>query len=58
MTMSYRIGWRADGEQYIECLRCERKSFNKNDIEHKYCGKCGQHPLPAPNNTEIGNDAE
>lgn len=40
---TYRIGSNYNGEQYIECLRCERKSYYSPDIENKYCGKCGFH---------------
>jgi ribosomal protein L37E len=44
---THRIDHYPSGEEYIECLRCGLKSFNKNDIAQKYCGKCsGFHPLP------------
>ncbi|GAG05291.1 unnamed protein product, partial [marine sediment metagenome] len=26
------------GEKGIMCLTCNMISYNKNDIEHKYCG--------------------
>ena len=28
------------GTQYIECHTCNMRSFNPNDIKHKYCGNC------------------
>lgn len=38
---SYQLGETpVSGEPWILCLRCNRKSYNKNDIEQKYCGNC------------------
>jgi len=28
------------GSQYIECHTCHNRSFNPNDIKHKYCAHC------------------
>lgn len=30
----------------ITCPKCEKRSFNKNDIDSKYCGACGYHDAP------------
>ena len=30
------------GQKAIKCLICEMVSYNKNDIEQKYCGNCHQ----------------
>lgn len=35
----FRLG-EQDGTKYIECLTCNRKSFNPNDIREQYCGHC------------------
>jgi len=35
----------AEDGQSILCLNCERRSFNKNDIAHLFCGNCGHHPI-------------
>ncbi len=32
----------------IKCLRCERVSYNKNDIVKKFCGLCGYHDRISP----------
>ena len=24
----------------ITCLRCDMKSYNRNDVDHRYCGNC------------------
>lgn len=37
---SYRTGTDENGHQYIECSTCGRRSYNVNDIEHRYCGYC------------------
>ena len=26
---------------YIECLTCEKKSYNEYDIKYRYCPVCG-----------------
>lgn len=39
MYKTYRLGSK-DGQSYIECLTCRMRSFNPNDIQHKYCGRC------------------
>jgi hypothetical protein len=32
--------------KFIRCLVCKRRSYNPNDIEHRYCGSCHQyHPI-------------
>lgn len=38
--MNYFIGYSDTREQYIQCLTCNLKSYNKNDIKEKYCGHC------------------
>ena len=50
---TYTIDQYPSGEQYIHCHRCDRKSFNKNDIKNLYCGKCGAH---CPKNVEKLDD--
>ena len=32
----------------IKCLQCGRTSYNKNDIERKFCGLCGYHDRIEP----------
>ena len=27
-------------QEYFECPYCKSKSYNKNDIKERYCGKC------------------
>ena len=27
----------------IICLKCDKTSYSKGDIENLYCGKCGWH---------------
>lgn len=29
----------------IACPRCERVSWNRNDVEHGYCGNCHQYHI-------------
>jgi ribosomal protein L37E len=36
---TFRIGREACGA-FIWCLRCNRRSFNVNDIANLYCGFC------------------
>jgi hypothetical protein len=31
-----------DGNFSILCLCCGKRSFNTNDIEHRFCGYCGE----------------
>ena len=46
MAQSYEIGVaKTSGNQYIKCLRCNRESYNPNDIENKFCPKCGFHDI-------------
>jgi len=37
---TYRIVENDEGTPGIRCLKCQRTSFNPNDIEQRYCGKC------------------
>jgi hypothetical protein len=37
--MRYRIE-EVHGENSIICLKCKRRSFNRGDIENRYCGFC------------------
>jgi hypothetical protein len=38
----YRIG-KDDGRYpWIECAQCGMRSYNRNDIEQRYCGYCHQ----------------
>lgn len=37
---TYIIGTDDNGSQWIQCNQCNMKSYNSNDIEHKYCGFC------------------
>lgn len=30
----------------ITCPKCERKSYNSNDIDYRYCGDCGYMDVP------------
>lgn len=36
--MAYELG--CDSESFILCLECNRKSYNRYDIDQKYCGNC------------------
>ena len=36
----YTIKLNDKGNQYIRCHFCNMRSFNSNDIEHKFCGNC------------------
>ena len=38
--MRYKIDKTKEGYEYIQCLKCGRKSFHPKDIEYKYCGNC------------------
>jgi len=45
-TMNYELG-EDNGEQFILCKRCGRKSYHPRDIVHRYCGHCQEfHDLP------------
>ena len=34
-------------ERSIKCLKCGMTSWSKDDVKHKYCGKCGIfHEIP------------
>jgi len=35
----YKIG--LNRSMYIECLTCEKKSYNMYDIKYRYCPVCG-----------------
>lgn len=37
--MRYQLG-EQNGQKYIQCLTCKKKSFHPGDIKHKYCGHC------------------
>ena len=36
----YLLGRTFDGFEYIQCLKCDRKSYHPEDIRQKYCGNC------------------
>lgn len=36
----YAIGVDENCNKYLECGFCHCRSYNPNDIEHKYCGHC------------------
>jgi hypothetical protein len=38
--MSYLIGKDPTGIEYIYCHECGMKSYNQDDIEHRYCDNC------------------
>lgn len=47
----YLIGNNKNDESYIQCLTCDKKSYSRGDIEHKYCAKCDWlHELRMPRN--------
>lgn len=35
----YSIGSQ-NGQPFIQCGKCGRRSFNRNDIAHRYCHAC------------------
>lgn len=37
----YEIAVDANGNPYIHCFKCGRRSFNKNDIAQRFCAHCG-----------------
>lgn len=39
ISPTYSIGVES-GNKYILCRLCNRKSFNLNDVKHRYCGNC------------------
>ena len=45
MSRTYEIGTASTGRRFIKCLRCNRTSYNENDVENKFCPnpKCGFH---------------
>lgn len=47
----YSLGSNKNDEPYIQCLTCNKKSYSRGDIEHKYCAKCDWlHELRMPRN--------
>lgn len=36
----------ADDGRSILCRKCNRRSYNRKDIENKFCGLCGYHETP------------
>jgi hypothetical protein len=39
MPILYDIG-KSNGDRYIHCHQCGRRSFNRFDIANHYCGAC------------------
>lgn len=39
---TYEIGKNVGGETFIACRICQMRSYNRNDIEQRYCGSCHQ----------------
>jgi hypothetical protein len=39
-TYTIRANPVAVGGRTITCTRCQRTSFNRNDVAHRYCGAC------------------
>lgn len=39
MKKPYTIG-EENGQQFIECRACKRRSFHRLDIEYRYCSNC------------------
>jgi len=37
--LKYFIGFEKE-QEFIQCLKCRMRSFNLNDVLHKYCGYC------------------
>lgn len=35
----YKLG--LDKYMYIECLTCNKRSYNVSDIKYRFCPKCG-----------------
>ena len=45
--MSYFMGRdESTGSDYIDCLVCGKRSYNRNDIFNRYCGNCHQFHGP------------
>jgi len=44
--ITYEISENGGGVMFIRCLVCNLKSFNSEDIRHKWCANCNQyHPI-------------
>ena len=42
----------AEDGMSILCLRCNRRSYNTNDVAQLFCGGCGFHEPAPPTNSE------
>lgn len=43
---TWEFGTDEHGEEFILCRVCKRRSYNPNDMEHRYCGSCNEyHPI-------------
>ena len=40
MKQTFVIGKTRDGMDWLHCLLCGKKTYNRNDIDHRYCGRC------------------
>jgi len=38
----YTLGKNGNGEDYIHCKTCSKKSFHYMDIKKKFCAHCGK----------------
>ena len=45
MASQIRADLKGAEAPHIICPQCQRVSFSKGDIDHKYCAKCGTHPI-------------
>jgi len=55
----YTLGKNADGQEWIECNTCLMRSYNPNDVQHRYCAFCDVfHDDPFIEFPITGGDAE
>ncbi len=52
-TDGYKLGIQ-DGQVYIQCLTCNRKSFSMGDVHNLYCAHCHQFHEHDPRAKEAG----
>lgn len=61
MSQTYLVVEVGPEPRYILCARCGHKSYNPNDINDKFCGRCHiyhEDPLPNPGEGKALNEVE
>lgn len=49
----YRVGTE-DGDYFIQCTTCGRRSFNLGDVTNRYCGYCHVFHTDEAEKAELG----